>query len=124
MTSPNNLQLDSESSNVAEWSASMATPTNRQATRGSPFLAAAMLTTGTATTTEDESEDPTTDDESLLELRRVLNDGMRERVKEVSRRHLLRGRGKAGGDKVSLQVTKTFLASWFFCFTVLFSHLF
>ena len=90
MVSPNNLQLDSEPSNIAEWSLSMATPTNRGALRGTPL---ALPTTGTSTATEDESEGGMTTDESILEARCVLRDTLRHVVKKGSSRRQLGPRG-------------------------------
>lgn len=96
MLSPNNLELDSESSGIAEWSFSMATPLNPQTIRESPFQIT-TTTTNNTTMTEEECECPTTD-ESILALRNILGDRTKDRVKCFS------SRKPARSGMVSLQI--------------------
>ena len=83
--SPTNLELDSETSGVAEWSLSMATPFT---VKESPFQ---MMTTTTnnTTMTEEEFECPTTD-ESVLALRYVLGNS-KDKARRLSSRMFARG---------------------------------
>ena len=85
VTTPNNLGLDLETSSVAEWSVSMATPFNTETVHESPVV------TSSTTSTEEEYECPTTD-ESILALRYILGDTGKAKVKRLSSRKLP-GRG-------------------------------
>lgn len=85
--SPNNLEMDSETSGIAEWSFSMATPFNPQTV--SPFQIT-TTTTNNTTMTEEEYECPTTD-ESILALRYVLGNSTKDKAKRFSSRKPARG---------------------------------
>ena len=82
MVSPNNLELDSETSNVVEWSFSMATPSNKLTVQESPI---SLSTTST--------DDCMTTDESVLELREVLYSG--RKVSKKARKFPVKSRGNS-----------------------------
>lgn len=103
--SPSNLALDSEPSNAAEWSLSMATPTNPQTVKETPIQStcvslATTSATNSATTNPTDGERPLdcpSTNESILELRSMLrgngNRGMYKK-QTMRRRHLVHAKNE------------------------------
>lgn len=84
------MELDFEPSSAAEWSFSMATPTDRLTVQETPVSVA----NSTSTEEEEEYECPTTN-ESVLELRKVLHGGSAKANRKLPLRKIL-----ANGNKV------------------------
>ena len=88
--SPSNLVLDSEPSNAAEWSFSMATPLSLQTVKETPTMATCVsvaTSVGTCSTVGETVQDTPTTDESILELRRMLgSQHTRQYKKQTCRR--------------------------------------